>query len=288
VSKWEGPLATLTLPSSTGGPNWPGGSLDPATNILYIYSFTQVNAIGLINDPKKSDMAFISGRAQPPPSEAAAAAPGGQSAASSTSSSSGPANTSAAASGASTASSPGAPTTAASSPPAAAAPALTAAGAPVAAGGGEGGGEGRLTVQGLPLIKPPWGRISAIDLNKGELVWQVAHGETPDFVKNHPALKGLTIPRTGQTAGRIGTLTTATLVLAGDPAFTTTPSGQRGAMMRAYDKATGAEVGAVFMPAPQTGSPMTYLTNGRQYIVVAIAGANYSAELLAFRLPKEK
>jgi quinoprotein glucose dehydrogenase len=139
-------------------------------------------------------------------------------------------------------------------------------------------------VQGLPLVKPPYGRITAIDLNKGEIVWQVAHGETPDNVRNHAALKGLTIPRTGRT-GRIGTLVTKTLLVAGEGGFFTTPSGQRGAMLRAYDKSTGREVGEVFMPAPQTGSPMTYMLNGKQHIVVAISGGTYSGELLAFRLP---
>ena len=95
-----------------------------------------------------------------------------------------------------------------------------------------------LNVRGLPLAKPPYGRITAIDLNKGEIVWQIAHGETPDNIKNHPALKGLTIPRTGRP-GRIGTLVTKTLVIAGEGGVFTTPSGQRGAMLRAYDKATG-------------------------------------------------
>jgi mono/diheme cytochrome c family protein len=140
-------------------------------------------------------------------------------------------------------------------------------------------------VQGLPLVKPPWGRISAIDLGKGELVWQIAHGETPDGVRNHPALKGLTIPRTGRPGGRIGTLVTKTLVIAGEPGFFTTPAGVRGAMLRAYDKATGAEVGSVYMPAPQTGSPMTYMLNGEQYLVIATSGATSSGELLAFKLP---
>ena len=65
----------------------------------------------------------------------------------------------------------------------------------------------------------------------------------------------------------------------------TTPSGQRGAMLRAYDKTNGKDVGAVYMPASQSGSPMTYMHNGKQYIVVAISGGNYSGELLAFRLP---
>jgi quinoprotein glucose dehydrogenase len=139
-------------------------------------------------------------------------------------------------------------------------------------------------VQGLPLLKPPYGRLTAIDLNKGEILWQVAHGETPDNIRNSPALKGLTIPRTGQP-GVAGTLVTKTLVIAGEKAFTTTANGQRGAMLRAYDKASGREQGAVYMPAPQTGSPMTYMVNGKQYIVVAIGGQGFPAELLALRQP---
>ena len=139
-------------------------------------------------------------------------------------------------------------------------------------------------MQGLPLVKPPYGRISAIDLNRGEILWQIAHGETPDNIRNNPALKGLDIPRTGRQ-GIIGTLVTKSLLIAGEAGFFTTPNGQRGAMLRAYDKATGKEVGAVYMPAPQSGSPMTYTVNGRQYIVVAISGGTYSGELLAFRLP---
>ncbi len=113
---------------------------------------------------------------------------------------------------------------------------------------------------------------------------QIAHGETPDNVRNHPALKGLNIPRTGRP-GLIGTLATKTRVIAGEGGYFTLPSGARGAMLRAYDKATGKEVGAVYMPAPQSGSPMTYMLNGKQYIVIAISGGNYSGELLAFRLP---
>jgi quinoprotein glucose dehydrogenase len=143
------------------------------------------------------------------------------------------------------------------------------------------------TIQGLPLIKPPYGRITAIDLKKGELLWQIAHGETADNVKNHPALKGLNIPRTGRM-GRIGTLVTKTLLIAGEGGpITTQPDGRRGAMLRAYDKATGTEVGSVYMPAPQTGSPMTYMLNGRQHIVLAIsAPPNTPGELIAFRLPQ--
>ena len=143
-----------------------------------------------------------------------------------------------------------------------------------------------VTVQGLPLVKPPYGRITALDLKQGTMLWQIAHGETPDNIRNHPALKGLTIPRTGRQ-GRIGTLVTKTLVIAGEGGTFTLPDGRRGAMLRAYNKATGQEVGSVYMPASQTGSPMTYSLGGQQYIVVAIAGPGFPGELIAFKLPKD-
>jgi len=76
-----------------------------------------------------------------------------------------------------------------------------------------------------------------------------------------------------------------TLVIAGDPQATVTPEHPRGALLRAYDKPTGKEVGTVFMPAPQSGTPMTYRLNGKQYIVVAVSGGAYSGEYLAYRLP---
>jgi len=103
-------------------------------------------------------------------------------------------------------------------------------------------------------------------------------------VRNNPGLKGLSIPRTGQS-GAVGALVTRTLVIAGDPQTTTLPDRPRGAMLRAYDKKTGQEVGAVYMPGPQSGTPMTYQLNGKQYIVVAVSGGNYSGEYLAFTLP---
>jgi quinoprotein glucose dehydrogenase len=121
-------------------------------------------------------------------------------------------------------------------------------------------------------------------MSRGEILWQVAHGETPDDIRNHPLLAGLNMPRTGQ-AGSPGTLVTRTLLIAGERLYTTTPGGELGSMLRAYDKATGREVGAVYMPAPQSGSPMTYLHEGEQHIVVAISGAQYSGELLALKLP---
>jgi quinoprotein glucose dehydrogenase len=148
------------------------------------------------------------------------------------------------------------------------------------------GGAGGLTVQGLPIVKPPYGILSAINLDRGEIMWQVPHGDTPDYIRNHPALKGLNIPKTGQpgTSG-VGLMVTKTLVVMGDAQVTAPPGRPRGAMLRAYDKATGREAGAVWMPAPQTGSPMSYMVDGKQYIVVAVGGGNYSGEYLAFSLP---
>jgi quinoprotein glucose dehydrogenase len=150
------------------------------------------------------------------------------------------------------------------------------AASPTAAGAG-------LTVQGLPLLKPPYGRITAIDLNKGEIAWQVAHGDTPDNVRTNPALQGVNVPRTGRP-GQAGTLVTKTLLVAGEKGVVTMADGRRGAYLRAYNKATGADAGKVYIPAPQSGSPMTYMLNGKQYIVVAISGQGYNAEYVAFAL----
>ncbi len=160
---------------------------------------------------------------------------------------------------------------------------------PGAAGGGRaagpGPGRGGATVQGLPLVKPPYDRITAYNMTTGDIVWQKAHSSTPDNIKNHPALKGMNLPRTGQP-GRtfIGVLTTKTLLIAGDGGVHTNEAGKRLALLRAYDKRTGADVGAVEMPARQTGSPMTYQIDGKQYIVLAVSG-NDGAELLAYALP---
>ncbi|MBI1873636.1 MAG: PQQ-binding-like beta-propeller repeat protein [Acidobacteria bacterium] len=152
-----------------------------------------------------------------------------------------------------------------------------------AGGGGEGGG---LNVQGLPIVKPPYGLVSAINLDRGEVIWQAPHGDTPDAIRNHPALKGLNIAKTGQPgAAGVGLMVTKSLVVIGDPQITTTAEHPRGAMLRAYDKRTGTQVGAVWMPAIQSGSPMTYMLDGKQYIIVAVSGGNYTGEYLAFSLP---
>jgi quinoprotein glucose dehydrogenase len=145
---------------------------------------------------------------------------------------------------------------------------------------------GTITVDGLPIVKPPYGRITAIDLNKGSIAWQVAHGETPDQIRNHPLLRGVTIPRTGQ-AGNIGPLVTKTLVICGDPLNTTEPSGRNGSWLRAYDKASGREVGQIWMPQGQTGTPMTYAIGGWQYLVLIIGQtADRGSEMICYRLSR--
>jgi quinoprotein glucose dehydrogenase len=243
------------LPSAGGGSNWFGGSFDPETKMLYTFSVKTPTALGLVqSDGSRSDMKYISGTARDPN----APSPAGRGRA--------PGTRRGGRSGGGEAG------------------ARCRGACEVNQAAAEGGGGGNLTVMGLPLFKPPYGRITAFDMNKGDIVWQIAHGETPDNIKNHPALKGVTIPKTGRN-GRIGTLVTKTLLVAGEGGFFTTPNGQRGAMLRAYDKATGNEVGAVYMPAPQSGTPMTYMLNGKQYIVLAISGGSYTGELVAFRLP---
>jgi quinoprotein glucose dehydrogenase len=155
---------------------------------------------------------------------------------------------------------------------------------------GLGAPRGGTFLQGtIPLIKPPYDRITAYDMNTGEMLWQKPHSTTPDNIRNHPALAGLDVARLG-AYGRIfiGTLTTATLVIAGEGDVHTNAAGETVALLRAYDKETGEDVeGQVEMPAKQTGSPMTYLHDGKQYIVVAVSrsGADAGAELIAYALP---
>ena len=163
-------------------------------------------------------------------------------------------------------------------------PAAPAAPAKLAAQAAQG-----LNVQGLSIVKPPYGVLTAVNLDRGEIVWQVPHGDTPDNIRNHPALKGLTIGKTGQpgTSG-VGLMVTKAVVVMGDPQVTNPGNRPRGAMLRAYDKKTGQQVGELLMPAPQSGSPMTYSVDGRQYIVVAVSGGNYTGEYLAFALPQSE
>lgn len=262
VSSLDGPLGTLQMPGDVGGANWPGGSFDPETNYLYIHSHTTVYVSGLVEaNPDRSDMGYTGGQAR----AGGGAGPGPGA---------GPRGGGAG---------PGGPPRGGGAGP---------GGAPRAGGAGPGrggfggrGGPGGTTVQGLPLVKPPWDRITAYDMNTGEIMWQKTHSSTPDDIKNNPALAGLDLPRLGQP-GRtfVGTLATKSLVIAGEGGVHTNEAGARVALLRAYDKRTGDDVGAVEMPSKQTGSPMTYMIDGRQYIVLAVSGSD-GAEIIAYALP---
>jgi quinoprotein glucose dehydrogenase len=130
---------------------------------------------------------------------------------------------------------------------------------------------------GVPLLKPPYGRITAIDLNTGEHVFQIPNGDTPADLKSNPALRGVTIPRTGKS-GHANVLVTGTLLFYGE--------GRGGdAIFHAVDKRTGEEIAAIDLPASTNASPITYRHRGRQYIVVAVAGNGFPGELVALALP---
>ena len=246
LSNVDGPLATIMLPADTGGANWPGASFDPETNRLYIHSHTVAYLAGIVPaNPAMSDFGYVAGQARAGGAGARGTA---------------------------------APAADPDAPP----PAAPAGGA----GGPPAGGRGGTSVQGLPLIKPPYDRITAYDMKTGDIIWQKTHSSTPDDIKNHPALQGVNLPpRLGQP-GRtfIGTLTTKTLVIAGEGGVHRNEAGERVALLRAYDKVTGADAGAVEMPDKQTGSPMTYMIGGKQYIVIAVSGID-GAQLIAFALP---
>ena len=137
--------------------------------------------------------------------------------------------------------------------------------------------------EGLPLVKPPYGRITAIDLRDGEQAWMVPNGDGP---RDHPRLLHLDLPPLGQQ-GRAAPLLTKTLLFIGegDPIIISTPRGGGGNKFRAYDKATGSVLWETELPAGTTGAPMTYMFNGRQYVVVAIGGRDHTAEWVALGLP---
>jgi quinoprotein glucose dehydrogenase len=246
VSKIEGPIATLTSGTLSGGVNWPGSGYDPELHTFFSHACNAcISPLGLVVPPKDfSALDYVMGTAG---GTFRPIVGGGEGEAAD------------------------APRPARQEPPPPPPPpAAGGRGAAPPAGGGFGA-----TVQGLSIVKPPY---------RGDLVWSTPHGDTPDAVRNHPALKGLNIPKTGQS-GNVGVAITKTLVISGDPSVTTTPEHPRGAMLRAYDKTNGKEVGAVWLPAPNTGSAMTYMLDGRQYIVVGVSGGNYSGEYIAFALP---
>ncbi len=140
--------------------------------------------------------------------------------------------------------------------------------------------------QGLPLVKPPWGRITAIDLNSGAHRWVTPNGETPEYVRNHPALAGIDVPRTGQ-AGRAGAMVTRTLLFVGEGSgMYAEPRGSGGPMLRAYDKRTGTLVAEIELPHNQTGVPMSYEHEGRQYVLLAVGARRVAGEFVALALPE--
>jgi quinoprotein glucose dehydrogenase len=252
-------LGAMNIGNTGGGVNWPGSGFDPETAIFYTQANNTNVSIGKYDqeefDQVRADKMMQNGKyvgkprweADPDYGRYGTNQPGGAPP---------PAN--------------------APRPAGEAAPGLT---------GRQALGEG---LDGLTIVKPPYGVIAAIDLNAGgKLLFQVPHGDTPDNVRNHPMLRGLNIPKTGQGAS-VGIMVTKTVAVAGDPQITTPPGRARGAMLRAYDKKTGAEVGAVLMPAAITGSPMTYAVNGRQYIIVGVSGGNYTGEYIAFALPQSE
>ncbi len=136
---------------------------------------------------------------------------------------------------------------------------------------------------GLPLVKPPWGRITAIDLNSGKHVWMVPNASTPDWARNNPALAGITLPRTG-SFDQSGLLVTKTLLFSGEGSGLWRAGGG-GNKLRAHDKATGEVLYELTLPANQSGVPMTYMLEGRQYIVVAVGARGSPGELVALTLP---
>ena len=135
-------------------------------------------------------------------------------------------------------------------------------------------------VQGLQIVKPPYGRVTAIDMNSGDHVWMIANADTPDNIKNHPLLEGIDIPRTGIPT-RAGVLLTKTLL------FIAEGTGGAGAspIFRAVDKATGDIVAEIELPANQGGIPFTYEHAGKQYVAMFITSGSSAAELVAYALP---
>lgn len=151
-------------------------------------------------------------------------------------------------------------------------------------------------VEGLPLTKPPYSRLTAIDLNTGEHKWMKPMGRWP-AIEGHPAFKDREMQPMGRpTRGHV--LLTKTLLFVAQEGVTqrvsATPDGHAIAgefaivdpMLRAHDKKTGAIVAEIALPRNAMGAPMTYEADGRQYIVVPTGGANLPAELIALALPK--
>jgi quinoprotein glucose dehydrogenase len=142
--------------------------------------------------------------------------------------------------------------------------------------------------QGLPMFKPPYGRLTAIDLNQGDIVWQVPNGQGP---RDHPAIRDLDLPWLGQP-GRASLLITKSLLFLGEGGNTGVSAlpqwygGPGGKMFRAYDKASGEVVWETELPGGTSGAPMTYMFNGRQYIIATVGWDDMASEFVALALPE--
>ncbi|MGH6828206.1 MAG: pyrroloquinoline quinone-dependent dehydrogenase, partial [Rhizomicrobium sp.] len=251
VGKVGGPYAVLDIGNLGGGTNWPGAGFNPVTHVVFAPAANAgVSPMGLVAPPPGlTDNRYLEGTAGQP--FRISAGPGFGSASDAPKVSADQARLNAILAEH--------PVQSAAPPP-------------------------PRNVDGLPLVKPPYGLLTAINLDTGDTIWQVPHGDTPDQIRLNPALRGLNIPKTGQQ-GTVGEAITKSLVVLGDPQYSTQPGHPRGAFLRAYDQKTGRQVGAVWMPAPQSGSPMTYMVDGKQYIIVAVSGGNYSGDYIAFSLP---
>lgn len=140
------------------------------------------------------------------------------------------------------------------------------------------------TVFDLFIVKPPFGRITAIDLTSGDHVWMIANGDTPKAYTENPALEGVDLPRTGKPT-RAGIVVTRTLLFAGE-GFGTVGNIRGDPVFRGHDKRTGEIIAEIDIPATQSGPPSTYMVNGRQYIVMMVADGKSPAELVALALPR--
>ena len=280
-------LGAINVGNTVGGINWPGASFDPETAIFYgqannssvTTTIISEQYLATVNPEAQAKNRIPIWEAEPPPNMSGERGRGSGRGGAAGRGRGLPAEA-AASGGAAAQAGRGSPAEAGAGRGAAAEAAAPAA--PFA-----GFGRGGLTqgLEGLPFVKPPYGVLTAIDLNSGTIKFKVPHGDTPDNVRAALERLGINYPeKTGQ-GGSVGLMVTKALVVVGDPQVTAPPGRQRGAMLRAYDKQTGKEVGAVWMPAAQSGSPMTYSVNGKQYIVVAVSGGNYSGEYIAYALP---
>jgi quinoprotein glucose dehydrogenase len=244
----DGKKATLLSPSHVGGANWEGGAFDPETGMLYVASVNNPDALAIVKaDPARSDMGYVGTMGGGRGGAGRGGAGGGRGGAG----------------------------------------AGGSGGFALAGGDPESRPAARVNIgpEGLPLVKPPYGTVVAIDLNKGDIAWTIPNGETPDYIKNHPLLKGVTIPNTGKPS-RAPIMITKSLMFTTDGSnLFNGVAGGGGTGFRAVDKATGKVISELQLPSMATGIPMTYMVDGRQYIVVAVGAAGVPAELVALALP---